>query len=53
MSVIVYKTPIEEELIFWRIWTNIKFFRNSSLHKQPFITAHFRSSLHIFCINAR
>src|SRR6218665_1590984 len=25
---------------------------NSSLHKQPFITAHFRSSLHILCINA-
>src|SRR6218665_255204 len=24
------------------------FILNSSLHKQPFITAHFRSSLHIF-----
>ena len=26
------------------------FFLTSSLHKQPFITAHFRSSLHILCI---
>src|SRR6218665_1227404 len=25
----------------------------SSLHKQPFTTAHFRSSLHILCITAR
>jgi len=24
-----------------------------SLHKQPFITAHFKSSLHILCITAR
>jgi len=24
-----------------------------SLHKQPFITAHFDSSLHILCITAR
>jgi len=23
------------------------------LHKQPFITAHFKSSLHILCITAR
>ena len=29
------------------------FFVNSSLHKQPFITAHFRSSLYILCITAR
>jgi len=28
------------------------FLLNSSLHKQPFITAHFRSSLHILCITA-
>src|SRR6218665_3619701 len=28
------------------------FVHNSSLHKQPFITAHFRSSLHILCITA-
>jgi len=27
--------------------------RNSSLQKQPFITAHFRSSLHILGITAR
>src|SRR6218665_3093003 len=26
---------------------------NSSLHKQPFITAHFRSSLHILFITAQ
>src|SRR6218665_4211885 len=29
------------------------FFLNSSLHKQPFITAHFRSSLHMLCITAQ
>ena len=29
------------------------FLRNSSLHKQPFITAHFQSSLHILCITVR
>src|SRR6218665_2474973 len=29
---------------------NHLFLLNSSLHKQPFITAHFRSSLHILCI---
>src|SRR6218665_803426 len=29
------------------------FLLNSSLHKQPFITAHFRSSLHILCITAQ
>jgi len=29
------------------------FLRNSSLQEQPFITAHFRSSLHILCITAR
>jgi len=29
------------------------FFLTSSLLKQPFITAHFRSSLHILCITAR
>src|SRR6218665_1195970 len=28
------------------------FLLDSSLHKQPFITAHFRSSLHILCITA-
>src|SRR6218665_2345200 len=28
------------------------FILKSSLHKQPFITAHFRSSLHILCITA-
>src|SRR6218665_1045192 len=28
------------------------FILNSSLHKQPFITAHFLSSLHILCITA-
>src|SRR6218665_580042 len=28
------------------------FLLKSSLHKQPFITAHFRSSLHILCITA-
>jgi len=27
--------------------------RQSLLHKQPFITAHFKSSLHILCITAR
>src|SRR6218665_2759891 len=31
---------------------NYLFLLNSSLHKQPFITAHFRSSLHILCITA-
>src|SRR6218665_2403552 len=31
---------------------NHLFLLNSSLHKQPFITAHFRSSLHILCITA-
>jgi len=29
------------------------FFRNSSLHKQPFIIAHFHSLLHILCITTR
>jgi|SRR6218665_1660839 len=29
------------------------FLLTSSLHKQPIITAHFRSSLHIVCITAR
>src|SRR6218665_1803702 len=28
------------------------FILKSLLHKQPFITAHFRSSLHILCITA-
>jgi len=28
------------------------FLRNSSLQKSPFITAHFRSSLHILCFCA-
>src|SRR6218665_1486356 len=28
------------------------FILNSSLHKRPFITAHFRSSVHILCITA-
>src|SRR6218665_649011 len=28
------------------------FILKSSLHKQPFITAHFRSSQHILCITA-
>src|SRR6218665_2381794 len=31
---------------------NHLFLLNSSLHKQPFITAYFRSSLHILCITA-
>src|SRR6218665_3623646 len=31
---------------------SLLFLLTSSLHKPPFITAHFRSSLHILCITA-
>ena len=36
-----------------KYYIHLLFFLTSSLHKQPFNTAHFRSSLHIFCITAR
>jgi len=38
--------------LFLLLRTSFSFLRNSSLQKSPFITAHFRSSLHILCITA-
>ena len=35
-----------------KYYIHLLFFFNSSLLKQPFVTAHFRSSLHILCITA-
>src|SRR6218665_209338 len=37
--------PVKRQLVL--------FLHDSSLQKQPLITAHFRSSLHILCITAR